>query len=133
MVSALESPVHEGWKNAIVNATDTDTVFLHSAGPCLRALRTKTTEALEKGEGEAMSTLGEGQKAVYFEGQLEEGVALSGQVAGRIESVRPVVENHCRHGFGNSLRPRMRLRRQNPCLKAYFVFLINSDPSPVLI
>ncbi len=92
MVSALESPVHEGWKNAIVDATDTDTVFLHSAGPCLRALRTKTTEALEKGEGEAMSTLGQGQKAVYFEGRMEEGVALSGQVAGRIESVRPVSE-----------------------------------------
>lgn len=92
MVSALESPVHEGWKNAIVDATDTDTVFLHSAGPCLRALRTKTTEALEKGEGEAMSALSGGQKAVYFEGRLEEGVALSGQVAGRIESVRPVSE-----------------------------------------
>lgn len=92
MVSAAESPVHDGWKNAIVDASDTDTVFLHSAGPCLRALRTQTTEALERGEGEAMSKLGGGQEAVYFGGRLEEGVALCGQVAGRIEAIRSVSE-----------------------------------------
>lgn len=92
MVSALESPVHDGWKNAIVDAAETDTVFLESAGPCLRALRTETTEALARGEGEAMSTLAGGQKAVYFGGRLEEGVALTGQVAGRIDAVLPVKE-----------------------------------------
>ena len=31
-------------------------------------------------------------RAVYFEGDLEAGVALTGQVAGRIEAVRPVAE-----------------------------------------
>jgi len=92
MVSAAESPVHDGWKNAIVEAAETDTVFLQSAGPCLRALRTETTEALERGEGEAMSKLAGGQKAVYFGGEMEEGVALSGQVAGRIDSIKPVSE-----------------------------------------
>ena len=93
MVSASESPVHENWKQAIVAAAETDTVYLKAdKGPALRALRTATTEALEAGEGQAMSTLGGGVKQVYFEGKLEAGVALTGQVAGRIEAVRPVAE-----------------------------------------
>jgi enoyl-[acyl-carrier protein] reductase II len=93
MVSAAESPVHENWKQAIVSAAETDTVYLKSdKGPALRALRTATTEALESGEGQAMSTLGGGVKQVYFEGNLEAGIALTGQVAGRIEAVRPVAE-----------------------------------------
>ena len=93
MVSASESPVHENWKQAIVAAAETDTVYLKSdKGPALRALRTATTEALEAGEGQAMATLGGGVKQVYFEGNLEAGIALTGQVAGRIEAVRPVAE-----------------------------------------
>ena len=93
MVSAAESPVHENWKNAIVDAAETDTVFLRSAnGPSLRALRTATTEAIDAGEGHAMEKLGGGVKKVYFGGELEAGVALTGQVAGRIEAVKPVAE-----------------------------------------
>jgi enoyl-[acyl-carrier protein] reductase II len=49
MVSALESPVHENWKQAIVSAEETDTVFLNRfQSPGLRALRTDRTSALEK-------------------------------------------------------------------------------------
>ena len=93
MVSALESPVHEAWKNAIVEAAETDTCFLRTeGGPALRALRTSTTERLEAGEGNAMAGLGGGVRDVYFEGKLEKGVALTGQVAGRIDAVRPVAE-----------------------------------------
>jgi len=93
MVSALESPVHDGWKNAIVDAAETDTCFLRTeGGPALRALRTKTTERFEAGDGNAMKGLGDGVRAVYFEGKLEEGVALTGEVAGRIESIRPVAD-----------------------------------------
>ncbi len=93
MVSAAESPVHEGWKNAIVDAAETDTVFLRSErGPALRALRTELSERLARGDGNAMQKLGEGVSAVYFEGKLDQGVALTGQVAGRIEAVRPVAE-----------------------------------------
>jgi enoyl-[acyl-carrier protein] reductase II len=91
MVSAAESPVHDNWKNAIVNAAETDTVYIKGGkGPSLRALRTPTTEALEAGEGQAMATLGGGVKDVYFGGKLESGVALTGQVAGRIQAVEPV-------------------------------------------
>jgi enoyl-[acyl-carrier protein] reductase II len=93
MVSALESPVHEGWKNAIVAAAETDTVFIRSeGGPALRALRTELTERLAAGDGNAMQGLAGGVKAVYFEGKLEEGVALTGEVAGRIEEIRSVAD-----------------------------------------
>jgi enoyl-[acyl-carrier protein] reductase II len=93
MVSAAESPVHEGWKKAIVEAPETGTVFLRPArGPALRALRTARTERLERGEGDPMAELGAGVRQVYFGGELEAGVALSGEVAGRIESVEPVAD-----------------------------------------
>jgi len=93
MVSALESPVHVGWKNAIVAAAETDTVFLRTqGGPALRALRTANTERFEAGEGNAMQGLAGGVKSVYFEGKLEEGVALTGEVAGRIDEIRPVAD-----------------------------------------
>jgi len=93
MVSALESPVHDGWKNAIIAAAETDTVFLRTdGGPALRALRTERTSRFEAGDGNAMQGLAGGIQPVYFEGKLEEGVALSGEVAGRIDSVKPVAE-----------------------------------------
>ncbi len=48
MVSAAESPIHANWKQAIVDAAETDTVFLNQhASPALRALRTDYTSALE--------------------------------------------------------------------------------------
>ena len=93
MVSATESPVHDGWKQAIVAAEETGTVFLRQErGPALRALRTERTTRLERGEGNPMLELGTGVRAVYFEGDLEGGVALSGEVAGRITAVEPVAE-----------------------------------------
>ena len=48
MVSAAESPVHQNWKDAIVGAAETDTVFLNRfSRPGLRALRTERSERLE--------------------------------------------------------------------------------------
>ncbi len=93
MVSALESPIHDGWKQAIVGAPETGTVLLKPRGrPALRALRTARTERLEKEPENAMAEMGAGVRDVYFGGNIGAGVALSGQVAGRIESVRPVAE-----------------------------------------
>jgi enoyl-[acyl-carrier protein] reductase II len=85
--------VHDGWKQAIVGAAETDTVLLKpEGGPALRALRTERTTRLERGEGNPMAELGGGVKGVYFEGDMEAGIALTGQVAGRIESVEPVAQ-----------------------------------------
>jgi enoyl-[acyl-carrier protein] reductase II len=93
MVSAVESPVHERWKQAIVDSPETGTLLLKpAAGPALRALRTERTERLERGEGQPMAELAAGVERVYFQGDLEAGVALTGQVAGRIDAVRPVAE-----------------------------------------
>ncbi len=93
MVSAAESPVHENWKNAIVDAAETDTVFLNRAhSPALRALRTEKTSRLEFDvETNAMTEFGTALD-LYFGGDMEASIALSGQVAGRIDSVRPVAE-----------------------------------------
>jgi enoyl-[acyl-carrier protein] reductase II len=92
MVSAAESPVHENWKNAIIDAKETDTVFLnrHGNGPALRALRTERTKKIQQEPPEHI--FGEMANALdlYFGGDMEAAIALSGQVAGRIDSVKPV-------------------------------------------
>ena len=93
MVSAAESPVHGNWKDAIIAAQETDTVFLNRFNsPALRALRTEKTTRLEKDLAtNAMGEFGTA-KALYFGGDMEASIALSGQVCGRIDAVRPVAE-----------------------------------------
>jgi enoyl-[acyl-carrier protein] reductase II len=93
MVSALESPVHENWKQAIVDAQETDTVFLNRFhSPALRALRTEKTSRLEREpDTNAMAEFGTA-KDLYFGGDMESAIPLTGQVCGRIDSVRPVAE-----------------------------------------
>jgi enoyl-[acyl-carrier protein] reductase II len=91
MVASVESPVHPNWKQAIVAAAETDTVFLNQFGkPALRALRTEKTSRLERDPGpNIMAAFGDTQ-ALYFGGDMEAAIALSGQVAGRITEIEPV-------------------------------------------
>jgi enoyl-[acyl-carrier protein] reductase II len=93
MVASVESPVHPNWKEAIVAAEATDTVFLNRhSSPALRALRTPYTEALEfDHQRNAMAAFGS-VADVYFGGDLSAGIALGGEVAGRIDAIRPVAE-----------------------------------------
>jgi enoyl-[acyl-carrier protein] reductase II len=94
MVSSKESPVHENWKNAILAAQETDTVFLNrfGPGPALRALRTERTTRLEKEPPpNVMAEFGTALD-LYFGGDMEASIALSGQVAGRIHEVKPVAQ-----------------------------------------
>jgi enoyl-[acyl-carrier protein] reductase II len=93
MVSSAESPVHDNWKQAVVGAAETDTVMLNRHNsPALRALRTQRTEALEfDTEQNAMGLFGQAMD-LYFGGDMEAAVALGGQVAGRIDEVRPVAD-----------------------------------------
>jgi enoyl-[acyl-carrier protein] reductase II len=94
MVSSAESPVHANWKNAILAAQETDTVFLNrfGPGPALRALRTERTTRLEKEPGaNIMSEFGTALD-LYFGGDMEASIALSGQVAGRIGEIKPVAQ-----------------------------------------
>ncbi len=90
MVCAAESPVHDNWKQAIVDAAETDTVFLNRfSRPALRALRTERTTRLEHEDHVDLSEFGRALD-LYFGGDMEAAIALTGQVAGRIESVEPV-------------------------------------------
>jgi enoyl-[acyl-carrier protein] reductase II len=93
MVSSSESPVHPNWKQAIVDAAETDTVMLNRhTSPALRALRTDRTNALEfDTKNNAMALFGRAMD-LYFGGDMEAAVALGGQVAGRIDAVRPVAD-----------------------------------------
>jgi enoyl-[acyl-carrier protein] reductase II len=92
MVSAAESPVHQNWKNAILDAEETSTVFLNrfGPGPALRALRTEKTTKFEKEPpANIMAEFGNALD-LYFGGDMESSIALSGQVAGRIDAIKPV-------------------------------------------
>ena len=88
MLSCSDSPVHGNWKEAVVAARETDTVFLNQQSrPALRALRTARTAELEPlGKfdlAEHMANL----QALYFGGDMEAAIPLSGQVAGRIDRI----------------------------------------------
>jgi enoyl-[acyl-carrier protein] reductase II len=88
MLSCAESPVHNNWKEAIVNSRETDTVFLNQQGrPALRALKTELTAGLEPlGKFNIMEHMANLQ-GLYFGGDMEAAIPLQGQVGGRIDRV----------------------------------------------
>lgn len=94
VLSSTESPVHQNWKDSIIKAQETDTVFLNrqGPGPALRALKTERTKSLQSQKID--NIFGEFAKTqdVYFGGDLEAGIALTGQVAGRIDAVKPLAQ-----------------------------------------
>jgi enoyl-[acyl-carrier protein] reductase II len=92
MLSAAESPVHDNWKNAVVAATETETSLLNRNGrPGFRVLRTERSQALDH-DGRAQLPDFDALMALYFGGDMDAAFAFSGQVAGRIEAIRPVRE-----------------------------------------
>ncbi len=92
MVSAAESPVHDNWKQAIVAAAETDTLFLNQRhSPALRALRTTRSESLVDATHNVFGDFGDA-RALYFGGDMNAALALGGQVVGRIDAVRPVAD-----------------------------------------
>jgi enoyl-[acyl-carrier protein] reductase II len=92
MVASVESPIHENWKQAIVDGRETDTVLVNrNFRPAMRTLKTEKTVRLDA-ENEP-ATLGlDAMMSTYFGGDMEAGVAMSGQVQGRIHSVEPVAD-----------------------------------------
>jgi len=93
MVSAAESPVHENYKRLVVDSPETGTVFLNRwHKPGFRVLATARSEAQERNDEQvALGTL-DGILRLYFEGDLEAAFAFGGQVAGRIDEVKPVAD-----------------------------------------
>jgi enoyl-[acyl-carrier protein] reductase II len=93
MLSCADSPVHDNWKQAVLEARETDTVFLNQESrPALRALRTRrTAELAPLGKFNVMEHMADLQR-LYFGGDMEAAIPLSGQVAGRIDAVKPARE-----------------------------------------
>jgi enoyl-[acyl-carrier protein] reductase II len=93
MVSAAESPVHDNYKHLIVDSVETGTVMLNRFHkPGFRVLATGYSEAREQSNEQVMLPPLENILSLYFEGDLDAAFAFGGQVAGRIDEVRPVNE-----------------------------------------
>jgi enoyl-[acyl-carrier protein] reductase II len=91
-VSALESPVHDNYKAAIVNAPTTGTVVLNKkATPCLRALKTDRSLSIYE-EGLMPPDTMKNILDLYFGGDMEAAVGLAGQTSGLIDGVKPVAD-----------------------------------------
>ena len=91
-VSALESPVHDNYKTAIVNAPTTGTVVLNKkATPCLRALKTDRSLSIYE-EGLMPPDTMKNILDLYFGGDMEAAVGLAGQTSGLIDGVKPVAD-----------------------------------------
>jgi enoyl-[acyl-carrier protein] reductase II len=91
MLASAESPVHVNFKQAVVDADDTGTMLLSAPGmPTMRVIRTRISEriATTNDSGSRLTTV----QDLYFGGDMEASLANTGQVAGRIESVKPVAE-----------------------------------------
>jgi enoyl-[acyl-carrier protein] reductase II len=91
MVSAAESPVHDNYKNLIVDGVETGTVMLNRFHkPGFRVLATPFSEALEQNQEQVSMASLDKILSLYFDGDLDAAFAFGGQVAGRIDAVKPV-------------------------------------------
>ena len=93
MLSCADSPVHNNWKQSVYDAKETDTVFLNQQGrPALRAMRTERTSELELlGKFQPFEHM-QNILDLYFGGDMEAAIPLSGQVVGRINEMRSAKE-----------------------------------------
>ena len=91
-VSSAESPVHDNYKSAIVDAPTTGTYVLNKkASPCIRALKTERTDKIYD-EGLMPPDTFKNILDLYFGGDMEASVGLAGQTSGLIDEVKPVAE-----------------------------------------
>jgi enoyl-[acyl-carrier protein] reductase II len=97
ILATLECPIHENYKQMVVDARDTSTVVTgRQTGAPVRVLKnpmatqylemTKSNATLEELE---KLTLGSLRKAV-FDGDKENGSFMAGQIAGMIKQIRPM-------------------------------------------
>ena len=89
-VSSAESPVHNNFKNKIINSGIDGTLVLNkSSKPVIRALKSNLTMDIDqKGEMDMSAMMD--IKKLYFDGDMEAAPALSGQSIGLIDEIKPV-------------------------------------------
>ena len=91
-VSSKESPVHENFKNKILDSTIQGTWILNKTSkPVIRALRTDFTKKIHDSGVMEMKDMSNIQD-LYFGGDMNAAPALSGQSAGLIDKVKSVKE-----------------------------------------
>ena len=89
-VSSAESPVHNNFKNKIIDSGIDGTLILNkSSKPVIRALKSNLTLDIDqKGEMDMSAMMN--IKKLYFDGDMEAAPALSGQSIGLIDEIKPV-------------------------------------------
>ena len=97
LLASEECPIHQNYKQAILKAKDSDTVVTgRSVGGPVRCLKNRMTReylALEK-RGATLEelervTLG-GLRRAVFDGDMDAGSVMAGQVAGMLHEIRPL-------------------------------------------
>ena len=97
LLASRECPIHDNYKQAILKAKDTDTTVTgRSIGGPVRVLKNKMAReylALEK-RGATLEeletvTLG-GLRRAVFDGDMDHGSVMSGQVAGMLHEIKPL-------------------------------------------
>ena len=108
LLASRECPIHENYKQAVLKAKDSDTVVTgRSVGGPVRCLKNRMTReylALEK-RGATLEeletvTLG-GLRRAVFDGDMDTGSVMAGQVAGMLREIRPlrqIFEELCGQG-----------------------------------
>ena len=99
LLVAEECPIHQNYKEAVLAASDTDTIVTgRIGGTPVRILKNKMAREYvqkEKAGADRMElekyTLGSLRRAV-FEGDTQTGSLMAGQVAGQLHEIRPVAE-----------------------------------------
>ena len=103
-VSSLESPVHDNFKNKIVESGIDGTHILNKKSkPVIRALKSNLTDQINDSGQMDMSAL-MNIKDLYFDGDMEAAPALSGQSIGLINEVKSVkqIVNEIINEFNNT-------------------------------
>lgn len=97
LLVSQECPIHEGYKQAVLKAKDSDTIVTgRITGTPVRVLKNQMAREYVKREKQGVDkmeleefTLGSLRKAVY-EGDTKRGSLMAGQVAGQLEEIRPL-------------------------------------------
>ena len=91
-VSSKESPVHDNFKNSIIESDEQGTWILNKKSkPCIRALKTEFTKKIHESGVMEMTDMMKIQD-LYFGGDMNAAPALTGQSVGLINKVKPVAQ-----------------------------------------
>ena len=99
LLASAECPIHERYKQALLRAKDSDTIVTgRSVGGPVRVLKNRMSREYVRLEQQGATleeleklTLG-GLRRAVFEGDVETGSVMAGQVAGMLREIRPVRE-----------------------------------------